>query len=445
VKLPGFLGWLAERAARFFDRRQARKLRALALPSASQAVAGELPGEPPSLPVSIRAPGPLEPPESSRDLWALPLGAAAIRRPGARPALLFRAPSLPPEPALAALQLAAFNLDERGAPRVLARAPSGLLARPPEVSAERLIPALMSPVLFAMRLELGRPELSALRPASMGLDANFSPPPRPSELPAPDASRFAWARPQRPPAAPMPSELRARLPELSVARPASFRLDEEGRTPSERDALESPGDRPPPPAPGRFLRPRTPLARAPLSRLDGTAFRLDPRTGDLPNESIIEARPQPEFPSWYLPEYDRDFYRRWTPFIRLWGLGPLQNEWFSYWWVEFREQKLGPFPPFPFREDREIKWLIILRCKEQMMIRRDVKKLEEPPELGSFGFWEFGVHILAHERQLKLAGLIEKPEWVEVTRVEMDKHEALQPWLDAYSDWRMLLQGLEEA
>jgi hypothetical protein len=230
-----------------------------------------------------------------------------------------------------------------------------------------------------------------------------------------------------------------------VARPASFRIDDTGLTPSERDAPETTGDRAPPPAPGRYLRPRTPIGRAPLSYVDGSAFRIDRRTGELPNERIIEARPQPQFPSWYLPDYDRDFYRRWTPFIRLWGLGPLQNEWFSYWWVEFREAKLGAFYPFPFREDREIKWLIILRCRAQMMIRRDVKKLETPPELGEFVFWIHGVGILQHERQLKLGELMERPEWIEITQLGQDRIERLHPWLDAYSDWRALLGGLEES
>ena len=317
------------------------------------------------------------------------------------------------------------------------RAPSRALARPLRPAVERLVPALMRPVVFALTHEVR--ELSALRPASLGLLPDFSPPPRHEQLPAPEPLRFTWAHPPDRP--PLPA---LEYSDLGIASPASFRIDDEGRLPAERDTPATTTERPPPPAPGRYLRPRTPLARAPLSRLDGTAFRLDPRDGTLPNERIIEARPQPQFPSWYLPDYDRDIVRRWFPFLYIWGLGPMQTEWFSYWWAEFRAETLGGQMPFPFRENRELMWQIILRCKEQMLLRRDVKKLEEPPETSEFFYEVQGVGILQHERELKLAGLIEKPEWIQVTKIAREDRGALHPWLDAYSDWRFLLRGLEE-
>jgi hypothetical protein len=316
---------------------------------------------------------------------------------------------------------------------------------------EKLTPLLMRPVYFAiMHEQLG---MSALRPNSLGMDDEFNFLPRDGRIqgfaaePTSPGTRagfpdLIWVKPGGRRRAGSP---RRRLPELVAARPQSFRIDDEGLVPAERDAPVLFGDRPRPPAPGHFLRKQEPLVRAPIAQIDGTAFRMDPVTGLLPNESIIEARPQPELPSWYLLDYDRDFYRRWTPMIDIWALGPLQNEWFSYWWTEFREQALGGFPYFPFREDREIKWLIILRCKEQMMIRRDVPKLETPPELEDPYVYEIqGIGILQHERLLKLAELIEKPTWVEITRIVREDRGALHPWLDAYSDWRALKSGLEE-
>ena len=340
-------------------------------------------------------------------------------------------------------------LSELQSPQIAAAA----IENPAERGAtlEKLTPLLMRPVYFAMMHE--QLVMSAVRPNLLGMDDEFNFLPRDgrAQIPEPEPARsgktvgapdLIWVKRG---AKRQSGSRRRMLPELVAARPQSFRIDGEGLLPPERDAPVLFGDRPRPPSPGHFLREQKPLVRAPIAQIDGTAFRLDPVTGLLPNESIIEARPQPELPSWYLLEYDRDFYRRWTPMIDIWALGPLQNEWFSYWWTEFREQALGGFPYFPFRENREIKWLIILRCKEQMMIRRDVPKLETPPEVEDPYVYEIqGIGILQHERLLKLAELIEKPTWVEITRIVREDRGALHPWLDAYSDWHALKSGLEE-
>src|SRR5216683_2470717 len=75
------------------------------------------------------------------------------------------------------------------------------------------------------------------------------------------------------------------LPEFSGVRPDRFRLDGDLRLPHERGAARTAADLPPP-APARGPpRPRTPLARAPISRVDPA------RSASTPTRKEFRSRP----------------------------------------------------------------------------------------------------------------------------------------------------------
>src|SRR5207245_3168883 len=76
---------------------------------------------------------------------------------------------------------------------------------------------------------------------------------------------------------------------LEVVQPRKFRLDAGFRVPPEVE----PPTVPPTPAEPLQIRPRTPLARAPLHRLEPRNFRLDPRTHAPANETIVPSPGDP--------------------------------------------------------------------------------------------------------------------------------------------------------
>src|SRR2546430_5876469 len=114
------------------------------------------------------------------------------------------------------------------------------------------------------------------------------------------------------------------LPEFSVVRPDRFRLDGDLRLPLERDAARTASDLPPLAPPRAPPRPRTPLARAPLSRVDPRAFRLDPRELDFANEEGIPLEPGSIEHVWLHPVLRRAAVRpRRMASREIWGAAPL--------------------------------------------------------------------------------------------------------------------------
>src|SRR5207237_10216675 len=88
--------------------------------------------------------------------------------------------------------------------------------------------------------------------------------------------------------------------ELEVVQPRKFRLEAGFRVPPEAE----PPTVPPAPAELLRIRPRTPLARAPLHRLEPRNFRLDPRTHAPANATIVPAPGAPAY-RWLSPEFRR--------------------------------------------------------------------------------------------------------------------------------------------
>ena len=227
--------------------------------------------------------------------------------------------------------------------------------------------------------------------------------------------------------------------ELGVARPAALNLDAELRLPVEVEPLKLPSDAPPP-AKERKVRPRTPLARAPLSRVKARNFRLDPRSLQPANEGIVPLEPRDTTYRWVRPA----FRRRWLdlPWMaqeRIRFLGPLQYEWFLMWWDAWNKRRPGAREPYDYDLAPDLDFALEA-VKEQMLIRRDVKKDENPPEEQQFYFVEVGVPMAQHEG--KLPPLPEK-QWIGAD-LELPPVTVPRMAREAYLQWRTLVDALEE-
>ncbi len=432
---PGPFRRLLAALARWLGRRRARSLLALSLPRASEAVAGALPGPRPALPVSLRSPGPLEPPAGSPEQWALPLGARAIRHPGTAPARLFSLTILPaPLRDAGRLKLDRFRLDADGRPTAQARAPSVALARPLRSQALATLDALDRRPVPGLVLH----DPGCLAPGEFGLDADFNPRwLRGSAALERHLLPVRWGLPQQ--RGPV-------LHDLGVARTRLFGLDQEGRLPTERDAPVLSLDRPLP-LPVRAAPPRrepAPFGQLSLVRL--RHFRLDPETAAPANEGVIPPRPEPDACSWLNPDFDAEFCEpRWP--ARSWvdHLSATPHELFAWWWLQSRATRLGAGEPKEVKQGAEIWYALFHHLKEQMLIRRDVTRDEEGPGLSTFEINEAQPHIKAHASLKRLAHLIPEKTWVERLSIATEPlFDESRPAFDAYVQWRTLVNGLEE-
>ena len=232
-----------------------------------------------------------------------------------------------------------------------------------------------------------------------------------------------------------------RVRDLGAARPGRFRLDAELRLPVEIDPPRLTSDAGPP-APPRRVRPRTPIARAPLDRLRARNFRLDPRSGQPGNVGILPLQPRDTTGRWVLPAFRREKVDLpWMAGERISFLGPLQYEWFLMWWDAFQSRRPGAKEPYPYLLSEELDFALEA-VKEQMLIRRDVKKDENPPAEQEFYVIEVG-HPIAALDTPPISELVPKKEWIE-------RAAALPPPTvdraarEAYLQWRTLVDALEE-
>jgi hypothetical protein len=383
----GIFRALAESCRRFFARRAARRLGALGLPK------GLPPAPAQPLQTSLREPPPFEPPAG--EYWTMPLAARALR--GLPPGRLFRLAALPP------LQP---RLD------VLRQPPALVLPRAP--SLPRLL-QLVRPLTSPVR------ELGVLR--------------EPPALMLPRAPRLPVRLELRPP-------LASAVRDLGVASPALFRLDEELRLPIERDPLRVSSDAPALARP-RSFRPRQPLARAPLSRLDPRAWRLDPRTFSPANENATGQKEPYGGLWWVSPRLRREKVDLpWMAQGRLGFISPRTAEWFALWFDQTSRRSPGAREAVEIKQASEIYWAME-ECKEQMLIRRDVEKDENAPPLQEFFIIAQEVPMQSHQPE-DLGALIPKKQWVEVSRPVPPPPLWARPPHEAYLQWRSLMDGLEE-
>ncbi|MBS2025931.1 MAG: hypothetical protein JST92_26330 [Deltaproteobacteria bacterium] len=422
------LAWLRRRQGR----RQARALLAAQLPRARQLVAGSLPERPPRPAIALRIPGVPEAADPL-DFWALPLGSQAIRAPGRSPPRLLRVRILPPPLGeLGRARLSAFRLDADARPTAL---------RPLSVALDRPVTTRIARWTLALsqRSELlpAREAPAVLRPEAFGLSAAWLPGTARELIDRTLIERLS--RPRGP-----QLDVPAPFDALGVASPSHFGLDELLRTEAQREPLPTMRDRPPPPAPGRTLKPRTPLPRAPVVHLKGRNFRLAPGTLEPANEEMQPPRRDWDV-SWVAPMFKKQWHpEHWMSQDHLMFLAPTKLEWFCQWWEGFREKRTGGLPYIKRKLKPQIEWAQE-HVKEQMLIRRDVKKDEENPRPQQWTITIYGPKITYHEAEARdLDALIPEMQYIAVANVRRWEVPPLREAAEAYIQWRTLMSGLEE-
>jgi hypothetical protein len=227
------------------------------------------------------------------------------------------------------------------------------------------------------------------------------------------------------------------LPEFSGVRPDRFRLDGDLRLPHERGAARTAADLPPP-APTRAPpRPRTPLARAPISRVDPRAFRLDANQEGIPLEAAgIEH-------VWLHPVLRRAVVEpRWMASRRPFGVAPLAAEWFAWWWSQHKAARQGGASPKLRRPPARLaEWME--EVKEQMLIRRDVAKDEAPPDPARYKRNQAPRPIAAHQSP-QVSQLVPAKAWAGGPLPRRFAPAASLQSSDAYFEWRTLMDALAD-
>src|SRR5919108_6148302 len=121
-------------------------------------------------------------------------------------------------------------------------------------------------------------------------------------------------------------------------------------------------------SPRPLLHLRTLGRRAPVTLVDPRAFRLDPRELTWANEEGIPVARESFDHSWLDPAFRRDVVdRRWIASHPIFGLGPLQPEWFAEWWWQHKARPVGANGPRDFEPPPDLPELME-RVKEQMLI-----------------------------------------------------------------------------
>ncbi len=398
---------------------RARRLLAEGLPRARALLDA---GKVLALPQAVRVPLPpaTVPDGPGGDYPALQLGAQAIRAPHTPSPLLLRIAALPPAPPrLEVLRPQRFRLD-------------AWFRRSSTLESPR---RAARPLLFPSRERRPSPALSGLRLSRFGLDEEGRPR---AQLEPRALARPTWSLSSRPPGD-------EPTPEISAARPELLGLDDDLLPPSARDQPAITTDRAPPPAAGRTLKPRTPLARAPLTYFDPRAYRMDAEALRLANEALPVWRHGEQ--SWLHPALRREVVEVRALERRFLWPATTFYEWFIWWFDKTREQRAqGAREAVEGAQPEEIRWKLLV-CKEQMLIRRDVAKDEEPPKGPDYYQLEYGTPM-ENKAPLSLDGLILPPEWIPSTVVafrELDVDPLPgQPFNDASLQRSALLRSLED-
>lgn len=195
--------------------------------------------------------------------------------------------------------------------------------------------------------------------------------------------------------------------------------------------------------PSLLLRLRAlPPAPRRLEVLRPSLLRLDAETARPANEGIVPLERRDTTYRWVRPAFRREkLDLPWMAQERIKFLGPMHAEWFQMWWDEAQARRPGGNEPRAYDLPYELE-LALEQVKEQMLIRRDVKKDESPPEAQEFYFVELGQPIAALDTP-PLTELVPPKQWVQPA-------EMLPPLpfgraaRDAYLRWRTLVDALEE-
>jgi len=164
-------------------------------------------------------------------------------------------------------------------------------------------------------------------------------------------------------------------------------------------------------------------------------------------EQLRDTVPAPGDPAyrWISPEFRRRHLDLpWMARERVRFLGPMHAEWFLMWWDQTVKESLGPGEPDAWERPDEVDWALD-QCKEQMLIRRDVVKDEQPPAEQEMSAPQMEHPLVAWD-PVPLPQLVPQKEWVLAadprTLAPRPSHERQSR--EAYLQWRTLMDALEE-
>src|SRR6266436_4617512 len=192
-----------------------------------------------------------------------------------------------------------------------------------------------------------------------------------------------------------------------------------GRNPSRLLRLSA---LPPPPAHLEVVQPRklrldaefrvAPEVEPPtVPRAPAEPLRIRPRTHAPANETIVPAPGDPAY-RWISPEFRRRHLDLpWMARERVRFLGPMHAEWFLMWWDQTVKESLGPGEPDAWERPDEVDWALD-ESKEQMLIRRDVVKDEQPPAEQEMSAPQMEHPLVAWD-PVPLPQLVPQKEWVQ--------------------------------
>src|SRR5256885_8169248 len=193
--------------------------------------------------------------------------------------------------------------------------------------------------------------------------------------------------------------------------------------------------------PRRLLRLSALPQRAPVSLIDPRAFRLDARELTWANEDGIPPALVVFDQTCLRPSFRRDVVDLpWMASQRIWGLAPLQAEWFATWWWQHKARGHEPDGPRDFQTPPDLPELM-QRVKEQMLIRRDVAKDEQPPEPAPFDKPEGQPPISSHAPP-NMNELVPPKEWPAGSVPHTGPAMPPSATDDAYLQWRVLMDAL---
>jgi hypothetical protein len=182
-----------------------------------------------------------------------------------------------------------------------------------------------------------------------------------------------------------------------------------------------------------------------LGVADPRKLRLDPLTQAPANEGILPQLPGDPSYRWVLPAFrSRYLDLPWMATERIRFLGPTQAEWFAIWWERAVSERVGPRDPVPWDQPRQVYWAMDI-CKEQMLIRRDVVKDEQPPKEQEWVGTRLE-HALAAWEAVAPRRILPANEWIEIAdpRALRPAPAAERGSREAYLQWRTLLHALED-
>src|SRR5439155_17074896 len=115
------------------------------------------------------------------------------------------------------------------------------------------------------------------------------------------------------------------------------------------------------------------------------------------NAGIVPLHPRDTSLRWVRPAFRSQYLDTpWMARQRIAFMSPSLTELFAAWWYEWIRYSPGGRPPGSYRNRRDI-YFLMQRCKEQMLIRRDVAKDEHPPGVPQLIVREIGLQIASHK------------------------------------------------